>query len=105
MQSGKFGFVAVILAIAAGVIYSSAFVVNQWELALKLRLGEIVDADYEPGLHWRIPVIHDVTKFDGRIQTLDSRPERFLTVEKKDVIVDSFAKWRIANVAQYFRST
>ncbi|MES9876503.1 MAG: protease modulator HflC [Candidatus Sedimenticola sp. PURPLELP] len=105
MQSGKFGFVAVILAIVAGIIYSSAFVVNQWELALKLRLGEIVDADYEPGLHWRIPVIHDVTKFDGRIQTLDSRPERFLTVEKKDVIVDSFAKWRIANVAQYFRST
>ncbi|MET0106350.1 MAG: protease modulator HflC [Sedimenticola sp.] len=105
MQGGKFSFIGISLAIVAGVVYSSAFVVNQWEMALKLRLGEIVDADYEPGLHWRIPVIHDVMKFDGRIQTLDSRPERFLTIEKKDVIVDSFAKWRIADVAQYFRST
>ncbi|MES9960478.1 MAG: protease modulator HflC [Sedimenticola sp.] len=105
MQGGKLGFAGILLAVVAGVIYSSAFIVNQWELALKLRLGEIVDADYEPGLHWRIPVIHDVTKFDSRIQTLDSRPERFLTIEKKDVIVDSFAKWRIADVAQYFRST
>jgi len=105
MQGSKFGFVAILLAIVASVIYSSAFVVNEWEMALKLRLGEIVDADYEPGLHWRIPIIHDVKKFDKRIQTLDSRPARFLTVEKKDVIVDSFTKWRIQNVAQYFRST
>jgi membrane protease subunit HflC len=105
MQNGKIGFVAIILAIFAGGVYASAFVVNQWEIALKLRLGEIVDADYKPGLHWRIPLIHDVKKFDSRIQTLDSNPERFLTIEKKDVIVDSFAKWRISNVAQYFRST
>ncbi|OOZ35739.1 protease modulator HflC [Solemya velesiana gill symbiont] len=105
MQGGKFGFVGVLLVVVAGVVYSSAFIVNQWELALKLRLGEIVDADYNPGLHWRIPVINEVMKFDSRIQTLDSRPERFLTIEKKDVIVDSFAKWRIASVAQYFRST
>jgi len=105
MQGGKFGVVAILLAIVASVVYSSAFVVNEWEMALKLRLGEIVDADYEPGLHWRIPIIHEVKKFDKRIQTLDSRPARFLTLEKKDVIVDSFTKWRIQNVAQYFRST
>lgn len=105
MQGGKFGFVAILLAIAAGAVYSSAFVVYEWEMALKLRLGEIVDADYDPGLHWRIPIINDVKKFDKRIQTLDARPARFLTIEKKDVIVDSFTKWRIQNVAQYFRST
>ncbi|MEW7979669.1 MAG: protease modulator HflC [Candidatus Sedimenticola endophacoides] len=105
MQGGKFGFSAIALAIVAGAIYVSAFVVYEWEMALKLRLGEIVDADYNPGLHWRVPVIHEVKKFDKRIQTYDSRPERFLTIEKKDVIVDSFFKWRIQDVAQYFRST
>ena len=94
-----------VLAIAAVLVYSSAFVVNQWEVALKLQLGEIVDSDYDPGLHWMVPIVNNVQTFDARIQTMDSRPERFLTSEKKDVIVDYFAKWRIANVAQYFRST
>jgi membrane protease subunit HflC len=93
------------LALAAVIVYFSAFVVYQWELAIKLRLGEIVDSDYDPGLHWMFPVINNVKKFDKRIQTLDARPERFLTIEKKFVIVDSYAKWRISNVAQYFRST
>jgi membrane protease subunit HflC len=105
MHNGKFGFIAAGAVILAGIVYSAAFVVNQWELALKLRLGEIVDSDYAPGLHWMVPILNDVKTFDARIQTLDARPERFLTVEKKDVIVDSYAKWRIANVAQYFRST
>jgi membrane protease subunit HflC len=105
MNQGKMGFIALAIVLVAGVVYSSAFVVHQWESALKLQLGKIVDADYEPGLHWRIPFIQEVKKFDRRIQTLDARPDRFLTIEKKDVIVDSFAKWRIANVAQYFRST
>ena len=105
MNQGKLGFIGVAIILIGGIIYSSAFVVNQWETALKLRLGEIVDSDYEPGLHWRIPIFNEVKKFDRRIQTLDARPERFLTIEKKDVIVDSFAKWRIANVAQYYRST
>jgi membrane protease subunit HflC len=93
------------LIVLALVVYASTFVVNQWEVAIKLRLGEIVDSEYEPGLHWLFPVLNNVKTFDGRIQTLDSRPERFLTVEKKDVIVDSFAKWRITNPGQFFRST
>ncbi len=87
------------------VVYLATFVVNQWETALKLRLGEIIATDYEPGLHWMVPVLNSVIKFDRRIQTLDARPERFLTVEQKDVIVDSYAKWRIADVAQFYRST
>jgi len=86
-------------------LYSSAFYVRQWEVALKLRLGEIMSSDYQPGLHFLVPVLNDVRKFDGRIQTFDTKTERFLTVEKKDVLVDSFVKWRIANVAQYFRAT
>ena len=93
------------LVVLALVVYASTFVVNQWEVALKLRLGEIVDSDYEPGIHFKIPIWNNIKKFDGRIQTLDSRPQRFLTVEKKDVIVDSYAKWRITNPGQFFRST
>jgi len=101
----SFKIVPAVLVAAGFLIYSFTFVVSQWETALKLRLGEIVATDYEPGLHFMIPVLNTVIKFDRRIQTLDARPERFLTIEKKDVIVDSFAKWRIADVAQYFRST
>ena len=93
---------ALILAL---LVYASAFIVDEREVALKLRLGEIVDAENEPGLHFLVPVLNNVKKFDRRIQTLDARPERFLTLEKKDVIVDSYAKSRIPDVAQYFRST
>jgi membrane protease subunit HflC len=94
--------VAVVLAV---IVYASAFIVNQWEVALKLRLGEIVRTDYEPGLHWMVPLINNVKKYDARIHTLDAQPQRFLTIEQKDVIVDSFAKWRISDVGQFYRST
>jgi membrane protease subunit HflC len=93
------------IAVLAVLIYASTFVVNEWETAIKLRLGEIVGTEYEPGLNFKVPILNDIKKFDRRIQTLDSQPQRFLTIEKKDVIVDSYAKWRIANAAQYFRST
>jgi membrane protease subunit HflC len=93
------------VAALAFLIYVFTFTVSQWEMAIKLRLGEIVHTDYEPGLHFKIPGLNTVLTFDRRIQTLDARPQRFLTVEKKDVIVDSYAKWRISNAAQYFRST
>lgn len=95
-------FAAAILGL---LFYSSTFVVQQPELALKLQLGKILSSDYQPGLHWMVPLLQEVKKFDGRIQTFDTTPERFLTVEKKDVIVDAYAKWRISNLAQYFRST
>ena len=95
------------IGIAALVLgaYAFTFTVSQWEMAIKLRLGEIVATDYEPGLHFKIPGLNSILTFDRRIQTLDARPQRFLTLEKKDVIVDSYAKWRISNAAQYFRST
>ncbi|MFC1602962.1 protease modulator HflC [Pseudomonadota bacterium] len=104
MSTGKMGVLALALIVAVGG-YSAAFKVQEWELALKLRWGKIVDADYEPGLHFLMPIVNNVRKFDARIQTLDTEPQRFLTAEKKDVIVDSFAKWRITDVAQYYRST
>ncbi len=95
------------LGLAAVVIFFSSFtfVVQEYEIALKLRLGEIVSDSYPPGLHFKIPIINQIWKFDRRLQTLDAQPERFLTIEKKDVIVDSYAKWRIARPAQFLRST
>ena len=105
MNSGKGMLALVLIAVLAVVGSSSLFVVQEQQLALLLRLGEIVDADFKPGLHFKVPVIQDVVKFDKRIQTLDANPERFLTIEKKFVVVNSYAKWRISDVAQYYRST
>ena len=92
------GIVAAVLLMAM----MSVFTVNETEKAIKFRFGEIVRSDYEPGLHFRIPVINNVKLFDARIQTMDSRPERFLTAEKKNVIVDSFVKWRIGDVTKFY---
>jgi modulator of FtsH protease HflC len=80
----------------------SVFTVNQTEKAIKFRLGEIVKDDYKPGLHFKIPFINNIKKFDARLQTMDAKPERFLTAEKKNVIVDSFVKWRIGNVSTFY---
>lgn len=95
----------IILAVLAVLVYMSAFVVNERELAIKFKLGEIVKSDYEPGLYWIIPVFNNIRKFDKRIQTVDSTPEKYLTSEKKNVIVDAFVKWRISDVAQFYRAT
>ncbi|SDX47434.1 membrane protease subunit HflC [Allochromatium warmingii] len=94
-------------SLAAAVLFFSSFtfVVREYEVALKLQFGEIISDTYAPGLHLKLPLIHQIRTFDRRLQTLDSQPERFLTIEKKDVIVDSYAKWRIAQPAQFLRST
>ena len=105
MNSGKGMLVLVLVGVLAFVGSASLFVVQEQQLALLLRLGEIVDADIKPGLHAKIPVIQDVVKFDKRIQTLDSAPEQIITVEKKYVVDKSYAKWRISDVAQFYRST
>lgn len=78
------------------------FTVGQTEKAIKFKLGQIVKDDYGPGLNFKWPFINNVKKFDARIQTMDSKPERFLTAEKKNVIVDSFVKWRIGNVTTFY---
>lgn len=84
------------------VLTTSVFHVNQNEKAILFRLGELVKADLKPGLHFKIPLINNFSSFDARILTLDSKSERFLTSEKKNVIVDSFAKWRIGDVGLFY---
>ena len=97
--------IAILLGIGAVLIYMSTFTVDERQLAIKFKLGEIVNSNYTPGLHWMIPFINNVKKFDKRIQSLDAPPEKYLTNEKKNVIVDAFVKWRITDVAQYYRTT
>ncbi len=96
---------AVLGILGAAVLFvgsNSVYVVNQWETGVVLRLGEIVKADVEPGLHFKMPFINNVRKFDSRLQTLDALPERYLTSEQKNLVVDSFVKWRIVNVEKFF---
>jgi len=92
---GALGAVVALLAMAL-------FTVDETQTAIRFQLGEIVQANYKPGLHWKWPLINNVRKFDRRLQTLDTEPERFLTAEKKNVIVDSFAMWRIEDVRQFY---
>lgn len=94
-----------LLIIVFVVGFMSIYVVDQRQKAILFRLGEIVQADMTPGLHFKVPVINNVRKFDARILTLNARPESFLTVEKKNVTVDFFVKWRILDVSQYYRAT
>ena len=92
-------FVALVLA------SSTLFVVKETERAIMLQFGEVVQFDIQPGLHVKVPFVNTVRIFDARVLTLDARPQRYLTLEKKALIVDSFVKWRIDDVAVYYTST
>ena len=99
------GFV-IIFVIALMVFgYFSLFTVKEWERAILFRFGEITSADYGPGLHIKMPWMHTVRKFDIRLLNLDQDQSRFLTSEKKDVIVDYYAKWRISDVRKFYQAT
>lgn len=104
MTSGRFTFVVVLGLMLVG-IGLSAFTVNERELAIKLQLGEVVTAGFEPGLHWKWPVIQNVRKFPKRILTISDRPERVFTAENEALQVDFFVKWRIIDSVRFYTST
>lgn len=81
------------------------YVVYEQERAVLLKFGKLVDGDIQPGLHFKVPLMHDVRRFDARILTVDAPPESILTAEKKALDVDSFIKWRIVNVEKYYTTT
>ncbi|BBP85762.1 MULTISPECIES: protease modulator HflC [unclassified Pseudomonas] len=93
---------AVVLALVA---WSSFYIVAQTERAVLLQFGRIVEADVKPGLHVKIPYVNQVRKFDARLLTLDSPTQRFLTQEKKAVMVDAYAKWRVADAERFYTAT
>ncbi len=101
----NFGAVLVGLVVVLVVASMSLFTVDQRQNAMVFRLGEVISVKTEPGLYFKVPVLDNVRFFDTRILTMDSdEPDRFLTSEKKNVLVDSFVKWRIADVKQYYIS-
>lgn len=97
--------ISIVLVIVAAVVYFSAFRVYEYEYAILFHIGKIERSDFQPGLHFKIPLWQDVRTFDKRLQTLDAEAQRFLTGEKKDVIVDSFVRWRIRDVVEFYKST
>jgi membrane protease subunit HflC len=97
--------IPVLLVVGFFIASLSMFTVAETEKAIKFKLGEIVKSDYTPGLYFQVPFMNNVRKFDARIQTLDFEPEPYLTGEKKNLIIDSFVKWRIRDVANYFTAT
>jgi len=94
-----------VLAVLLVTLAFSVFTVNQWEKAILFQLGRIVGSSYEPGLHFKLPLVQNVEKFDARLQTIDAEPELYLTSEKKNVLVDSFVMWRIKNVESFYTAT
>jgi membrane protease subunit HflC len=93
---------AVVVLILASM---SVFIVDQRQTAIVFQLGEVMRIETTPGIKWKMPLVQNVRFFDSRILTLDGdEPERFITAEKKNVLVDSFIKWRIVDVKQYYIS-
>ena len=92
-------------AIALVILNLSAFTINERELAIKLQVGEVVKADYEPGLHFKIPFYQTIRKFPKRIMTINERPERIFTAERLAMDVDFFVKWRIVDTVNFYIST
>jgi|TARA_R110002073_G_scaffold293908_2_gene459609 membrane protease subunit HflC len=97
-------FIFIVLALVF-VASNSLFVIKETERGVLLRFGEVVKADLQPGLQFKIPIVNEVRKFDGRLLTVDSTPERFFTQEQKALIVDSYAKFRVAETAKFYTAT
>ena len=95
-----FGLAAVVV-----VMMMSLFYVDERELAVKFRFGEIMDSNFEPGLHVKIPIVNNVQYFPKQVLTIQNPQEQFLTKEKKNLFVDFFIKWQITDVADYYRTT
>ena len=94
-----------LLVVFLVAVNSTLYVVSEFERGVKLRFGKLIESDIQPGLHVKLPIVDDVRIFDARILTLDAQQASFFTIEKKRLIVDSYAKWRISNVETYYKAT
>jgi len=94
-----------VVVIAFVVISNSVFIVDEREHALKFRFGEVIKSDYEPGIHFKVPFVNNVQKYSKQLLTINNPQELFLTQEKKNLYVDFFIKWKIADTQEYYRST
>lgn len=102
---GKFNLLLAALVIVAIGVGMAVFTVNEREHALKFRFGEIIRDQYDPGLHFKIPVVNNIVKLSNQVLTRYNPPEEFLTAELKNLRVDFFIKWRIIQPGEFYRST
>ena len=104
-MSGRNVSIILFFVVALFITNNSLYIMKETERGVLLRFGEVVNTDISPGLHAKVPFVNNVRKFDGRILTVDAQPERFLTQEKKAVIVDSYAKFRVADTTKFYTAT
>ena len=105
MKSDKILMGIVITLVAAIIVFASTvFTVNEWERGLKFQFGEFSGEELQPGINFKIPIANTIQTYDIRIQTMDRAPERFITVNKEELLVDSFVKWRIKDLQVYYKS-
>ncbi len=104
-MSGRNMTILLLAALALFIASNSLYVIKETEKGVLLKFGEVVNPDIKPGLHAKIPFVNNVRKFDGRILTVDSTPERFFTQEKKALIVDSYAKFRVSDTSKFYTAT
>ena len=104
MNNSRFT-VVVLVGLAFVVLGLAAFTVNERDLAIKLRVGDVVAASYEPGLHFKWPIIETVQKFPSRILKIDDAPQEVFTLDRQDMTVDFFVKWRIVDEVRFYTST
>jgi membrane protease subunit HflC len=104
-MSGRQMALLIGLVVLVGIASNAIYVVNERERAVLLQFGEVVDTDIKPGLHFKLPIVNDVRRFDARLITLDSSPQRYLTAEKKALIVDSYVKWRVQDADTFYTAT
>jgi len=98
--------ITLVLVVILGILgVSSVFIVTETEYAIKFQLGRVIRADYEPGLHFKLPFVNNVRKYDRRLLTLDTNAEKMLTSEQKFVSVDSFLKWHIVDPRRFYTAT
>ena len=97
--------IGTLLFLAFVVLSNAVYVISETQRGVLLRFGEVVKTDLTPGLHFKTPFVNSVRKFDGRILTVDSTPERFFTQEQKQLIIDSYAKFRVVDTAKYYTAT
>ncbi|MFN2287854.1 MAG: protease modulator HflC [Chromatocurvus sp.] len=104
-MSGRSMTVSLLAVLALFLLSNALFVIKETERGVLLRFGEVVTADLKPGLHLKMPFVNNVRKFEGRVVTVDSNPERFFTQEQKALIVDSYAKYRVVDTEKFYTAT
>jgi membrane protease subunit HflC len=104
-MTNRFPFIVLIIALVFLILSSSIYRIMETETAVKLRFGELVETDIQPGLHFMLPMADKIRKVSSMLLTLDAPPESFYTLEKKRLKIDSFVKWRVLDVGAYYKAT